>query len=148
MKKFLLHFVRRNQAAASVEFALILPILLVLSFGAFNLGVILVGKNQLNTVLNTGMLYALGVSNDTTAVKNAMDNATPFPGLTTTVQKVCKCLDGSLVTCGTQLLCLDGSIGGQYLVLSGTASISLISGSLINLQSPYTITSQITVRTG
>ena len=146
-KPSLKSFFKQSKGSTAVEFSLILPILMALSFGIFNFSEIIAGKNRLNMVLNAGLLYSIGISSDTTAVKSAMDAATSFSNITTQVQNVCRCSDNSIVTCGAaNASCPDQKSPTQYIQLSGSVQITPLFGSFVGLGSLFTANNSITVR--
>ena len=92
-------FMRNSKGNVAIEFALVLPFLLLILSGVFNFGLILENQNQLNAVASAGMLFAFGNSSSPVAVQTAMRNATNLTPLTVTAIQFCQCLDRSNPGC-------------------------------------------------
>lgn len=138
-------FFKTSRGNIAIEFALVLPVLLLLLSGVMNFGLILANKNQLNGVVSTGMLYAFGNSSVPAAVKLAMDNSTTnLSPLTTTATTFCQCLDGTKPLCTAT--CADGSTPAKYVTVTAQSQVDLIALDFV-LTNPFVTNAQGTIRT-
>jgi hypothetical protein len=90
----------------SVEFALVLPFLLMLVMGAYDFGRGFTEKLRLNSAARAGTQYALAnynmVGNESGVIQSARADAEDGDGtLTVTPRYYCTCLTGGEIACGT-----------------------------------------------
>lgn len=138
-------FLKKSHGNAAIEFAIVLPVVLLLLSGVINFGLILVNKNQLNTVAASGTLFSFGNSSDPTLVKNTMDSTTNLSPLTTTATTFCECLDGTPVA-GCSDICADGNSPNKYVTVTAQSQVSLIAPAFV-LDDPFITQLQATIRT-
>lgn len=139
------HFLKNSIGNVAIEFALVLPIFLLLFSGIVNFGLILSSKNQLNGVVSAGMLYAFGNSSVPSAVQSAMTNSTTnLSPLTVTATTYCECLDGSKPLCTAT--CSGGISPSKYVAVAAQSQVSLIALDFL-LPNPFVITAQGVIRT-
>ena len=136
-------FMYNNKGNAAIEFAIVLPFLLLLLSGVINFGMILAKKNELTTVVSVGMLYAFGNSSVPANVNSAMVNATNIAPLTVTVTQFCQCIDNSQPGCGNN--CGDGKPAPKYVMVTANSEVDLIALNFV-LQNPYPLTVTGTMR--
>ena len=136
-------YLRNTFGGAVVEFALALPLFLLLFAGLVNFGMIIAKKNELTGVVSVGMLYAFGNSSTPSEVQAAMTNASNLTPLTVTVTQVCHCLNGTLPGCG--VLCVDGMLAAKYVSITANTNVNVIGLGLI-LPDPFPITVQGIIR--
>lgn len=134
----------KTSGNVAIEFALILPVILLLFSGVVNFGLILASKNQLNTVVSTGMLYAMGNSSNPAAVQAVMTSATTMSPLTATAVTACQCLTGAAPSCSST--CPDGSTPQKYVTVTASSQVSLVAINFV-LPNPFPITATGTIRT-
>lgn len=137
-------FIRNSLGNVAIEFALVLPFLLLILSGVFNFGLILANQNQLNAVASAGLLYAFGNSSSPAAVQTAMQNATNLTPLTVTATQFCQCLDGSNPGCSKT--CAGGVTPGTYVTVTAQSKVNLIAIEFL-LTNPFVTTAQGTIRT-
>lgn len=92
---------RCRRGAAAVEFGLLVPVLLVIMLGIVNYGLVMFNKMELVSAARSGVQLALADYTDTSAIKDAVVNATNL-GLVTndvTTTQFCEC-GGTTITCG------------------------------------------------
>jgi Flp pilus assembly pilin Flp len=133
-------FVKREDGAAAVEFALIIPILAVIAvmlpdtsdivFGAMNMNMAVRSSIQYAMNSGTNMAQAQTIGNSTWTNKPA--------GATLSAFTYCKC-GASSGTCGA--ICMDGSLPSTYVTVIGTATFG---GTVISV--PVTTTQTVRVR--
>jgi Flp pilus assembly protein TadG len=139
------HILKNTKGNAAIEFALVLPLLLLLFSGVINFGLILANKNQLNDVVSAGMLFAFGNSSVPLVVTTAMTaSTTNLSPLSVTATPFCQCVDGSNPGCTKR--CPDGSVVATYLTLTATSQVDLIALDFV-LTNPFVTTVTGTVRT-
>lgn len=141
----MMRFFKRSKGNVAIEFALVLPLLILLFSGVINFGLILANQNQLNGVVSAGMLFAFGNSSVPAVVQAAMTSSTTnLTPLTTTATTFCQCLDG------TQPLCTDTCPGGvvpsKYVTVTAQSHVSLIALDFV-LPNPFVTNAQGTIRT-
>ncbi|MFI5030218.1 MAG: TadE/TadG family type IV pilus assembly protein [Reyranellales bacterium] len=113
-----------------IEFALALPILLLLLVGLLDLGRLSVEKSALLQGAREGAQYGILVqgqaaqfgtmaSGDQTAIQTTAQNATGISGATATASNFCECVSGAQVACSTT--CSGGASIKQYVVVTTNA---------------------------
>lgn len=149
-------FLKQSRGNVAIEFALVLPIIFLLLSGIVNFGFILTYKNQLNSVVNAGLLYAYANPNAPTAtISTIMTTSTTLtlsPAPTATV--TCKCLTTSLASAVTPpyctvpplTACSDGSNPGTYVTATAQTSVPLFTLGL-GLENPFPLISTGSIRT-
>ena len=148
-------FLKQTWGNVAIEFALVLPIVFLLLSGIINFGLILTHKNQLNSVVNAGLLYAYANPNSTpTTISTIMTNSTTLtlsPSPTATVS--CKCLTTSVAAavsppyCAVPPLtaCSDGSTPGTYVTATAQTSVTLYALDFV-LTNPFPLTATGSIR--
>jgi Flp pilus assembly protein TadG len=144
---------RKTDGSVAIEFTLVLPILLFLFIGTYDIGFLMFDQMQVEQAASAGASYAVkkgaaafSASNITTVVTNATWPKTI--SATPTAFKVCGCpnSDGSgftSATCGNT--CSNGFAAGTYAVIAAQATATPI----FNWPGyPTTLKSQVTVRLG
>lgn len=145
MKREMGQFLQSLRGNVAIEFAFILPVVLLLFSGIVNFGLILADKNQLNGVVSAGMLFAFGNSSVPAAVQAAMLASTSnLSPLTTTATTFCRCLNGSTPLCTAT--CPDGASPAKYVTVTASSQVSLVPLTFV-LTNPFPISAQGTVRT-
>lgn len=139
------HFLKTSRGNVAIEFALVLPVIILLLSGIINFGLILANKNQLNGVVNAGLLYAFGNSSVPAAVQAAMTSSTTnLSPLTVTATTFCQCLDGTKPLCTAT--CTGGIAPAKYVTVTAQSQVNLVALS-IGLSNPFITTAQGTIRT-
>lgn len=142
--KIINHFFK-TAGGAAIEFAILLPIFILIFSGIINFGLILINQNQLNGVVSAGMLYAFGNSSVPAAVQLAMTNSTTnLTPLTTTATTFCACLGGSPVLCTST--CSGGGTPLKYVTVTAQSQVSLVALNFV-LTDPFITSAQGTIRT-
>ena len=114
----------------AIEFALALPILMLLLVGLLDLGRLSVEKSALLQGAREGAQYGILVqgqaaqfgtmaSGDQTAIQTTAQNATGIIGATATASNFCECVSGTQVACSTT--CSGGASIKQYVVVTTNA---------------------------
>jgi len=95
---------RSRRGTATVEFALVTPLLLLLLAAVVDFGMLLRTATCLTDAARAGAEYGsqnATTSQDIAGMKTAAANAEPgISGMTTTAVQSCQCSNGSTVSCG------------------------------------------------
>ena len=134
-----------GSGAAGVEFALLLPVLLIVAMGLIDLGMAVFNKMELMSAVRTGAQVAIGDSSDTTVISQAVTNSTNLnPTITTTA--FCECSNGASISCGTT--CTLPLINRTFMRITATQSFTPITPRLIpGFPDVIPLSGQVTVRT-
>ena len=116
----------------AIEFALALPILMLLLVGLLDLGRLSVEKSALLQGAREGAQYGIAAqgqqqgpnygifaNSDQTAIQTTAQNATGISGATATASNFCECVSGTQVACSTT--CSGGASIKQYVVVTTNA---------------------------
>jgi Flp pilus assembly protein TadG len=104
----------------AIEFALALPILLLLLVGLLDLGRMSIEKSALLQGAREGAQYGILAPSDTTNIQTTAQNATGISGATATASTFCECVSGTQVACGST--CSGGGTAKQYVTVTTNAS--------------------------
>jgi len=140
------------RGAAIVEFALILPFLILLMVGLFDLGFGAYQSMQVHAAAEAGAQYALRHTWDATAIAAAVTSATGTSAIAATPapSRVCGCPDGGTFTvvaawvvdhCVPSVTCASGSSPGVYASVSARLTYSPVLP-YPGLPDPLTLTDQ------
>jgi Flp pilus assembly protein TadG len=90
-----------------VEFAIGVPVLLLLLSGAIDLGLALDQSSSLRSAARAGAQYAMRFPSDSTGISSAVKNSVTFDPTTLTVASsaFCECPSGGTATCGDASTC-------------------------------------------
>lgn len=122
---------RHQSGASAAEFVLVLPILVILLFGAVDVGGLAWTKIQVGAAARAGASYALTKGFDETGISSAVTNAT---GLTVTPtvpgkESGCPTPTGIVVAVDDSVACPDsGELPGDYVTVGASADYSPIFG--------------------
>jgi Flp pilus assembly protein TadG len=144
---FIVAFIAKDRnGAAGVEFALALPVLVLLLIGTFDYGALAFQTMQVSEAAQAGADYALHNGWNSTAIQTAVTSAT---GLSVTASPTptlsSACLSGNTLVVTTGSSCTGGGTPGGYVfVYAQTTFTPLIAWSALTL--PSTISAQAVVR--
>ena len=138
-----------RDGAAGVEFALMLPALVLFVIGIVDVGALTYEQTEVSAAAHAGAQYAIrnGSSVTTDSITSAVTSATPFTiQATPAPQRVKACVsDGSLIVT-TQSTCTGGVTPGTYIQVNAQATYTpLISWGTLSM--PTTLSAQAMVRT-
>lgn len=137
-----------RRGTAAIEFALAIPILLVLAAGTAEIGFAVYEAMQVYDSVEAGVLYAAKNGFDATGISAAVVNATGMSGITATPAptQFCGCPSaGGVVTATCGATCASGGVAGTYVRISAAYTHETI----LNYPSfglPTTLTAQSVVR--
>jgi Flp pilus assembly protein TadG len=139
---------RDRRGIAAVEFAVLLPVLVLMAVCTMDLGLAVYTKMRVQESAQAGSDYAILHGFDVSAVSSAVANAGDLSGLTATPApaQFCGCPGSSGVTSATcDSTCPNGNPVGKYISASATVVYhTLMTYPIIPAQ--YTFASTSTVR--
>jgi Flp pilus assembly pilin Flp len=102
-------FRSERQGVVAVEYAFIIPFLLILVSGIVDLGFALSQSSSLSNAARAGAQYAMRFPSDTAGIKQVVEQSVSFdPALLTIESKLtCECPDGSPTACND--VCAGGA---------------------------------------
>lgn len=138
----------KSAGTAAIEFAVSIPLFVVLLMGVVELGFAMYRAMQVYNSVEAGMLYAARNNWDEAGIASAVINATGTPGIAATPAPVrfCGCPSaGGIVTTSCDSQCSDGSQPGRY----GRVSAAIAHQTILpypGLPLPTTLTAESIVR--
>ena len=135
------------RGVAALEFALVVPFLLLMIVGIVDIGMGIYRKMQVQNAAQAGAQYAIS-HGYSPSIADVVTNATTFPGIAATPApgQFCGCPSNSGVataTCGS--ICVAGSTAGTYVVVSAMGTYNTIM-SYPAIPGSFEMTAQATVR--
>ena len=139
------------RGAPAVEFALILPILIIITLATVDFSMYTSAQIELEQALRAGGQYALLDPSATTTIENAVTGATDMTGITVSVgSMVCECPGGATAVCrgGSGFTtCAGGVSPAGFIVINGTATFTpLFAGYLPWFSSTMPLSQNVTLR--
>ena len=132
MKAKIAHL-RCSRGAAVIEFALLVPVLLLMAIGAIDFGTFIYQKMQMQSAARAGAQYAVqssATTSDTAGIANAVQIASEldFTGVTITTTQFCACSDGVEFAVNTSGSCTGncalGENPGRYVRVNVTGDFA------------------------
>lgn len=133
-----------TNGAAAIEFALILPILVVVLMGLVNFGFILIKSDKLNGVLSSGILYSVHTPSDLTATIDKMKAASNLNPIDIKAEQVCECPGGVEISCSN--VCSGSVTPTHFITFTANSSVATLPVLLPIISNPYPITGSVTFR--
>lgn len=125
-------FLRDHSGASAAEFVLVLPILVILLFGAVDVGGLAWAKIQVGAAARAGASYALTNGFDEAGINSAVTNATGLTVTAGTPTQTFGCpdvADGVVEVEDDSVACPDsGELPGDYVTVGASADYSPIFG--------------------
>ncbi len=150
MHRCILRDLRSSQSGASAaEFALIVPLIVLLITASIDFGGLIYTRLQVASATHAGASYASTQAFDAAAITTAMEGGASIAVTTATPVQTCGCPNAStgvaldLDLCGTN--CDGGSAAGKYVTVSASTNYPL-TYSWPGLSNPVNISSTATVR--
>ena len=138
-----------RDGAAGVEFALMLPALVLFVIGIVDVGALTYEQTEVSAAAHAGAQYAIrnGSSVTTDSIKSAVTGATPFTVRATPApQQVKACVSGSSLVVTSATTCAGGGAPGTYIQVNAQATYTpLISFGTLSM--PTALSAQAMVRT-
>ncbi len=131
-----------DRGSAAVEFALIVPVLLITLIGLVDYGLMVHANTRLSAAASAGAKFAImaGNEDDDAGIQAAAMSLIPdnVDGVTVTVSRECRCPTGAAVQCDFE--CTNEVVPGRYLEVVVNEDYSLFFnyphfGSDVDLQS-------------
>lgn len=115
---------KADDGGAAVEFALILPILILMLAGIADLGRMVYVRSVLESAARAGAHASFADPSDSTAIETAVSTAITASGITNTVipssSQACECSNGTAVNCSSGT-CATGSVR-HYVTVTATTT--------------------------
>ncbi|MDE2517176.1 MAG: pilus assembly protein [Rhodospirillales bacterium] len=118
--------IRARRGVAALEFALVMPVLLIMLGGVVDFGLVMLARSQLASAVTQGAEYAMatGSSVSPSSIRTMVQSASPLAGVTATVTPssgaACYCVTGTPLALSSHICtsaCPDGSSPGVYLTI-------------------------------
>ena len=133
-----------------LEFALALPILMLLTVGLLDLGSYSLQKSAMLQGARAGAQYGILDTSDAAKVNTTAQNATGLTGVTANTTWFCECVAGTAVACTTT--CSGGAAIKRYVTVSTAKSFdsvltaaSLNFGSFGSFTPPTSLSASVTM---
>ncbi|WP_088344413.1 MULTISPECIES: TadE/TadG family type IV pilus assembly protein [Rhodomicrobium] len=138
---------RGKEGSAAIEFALFMPLFVLLLTGVVEIGFAMFGSMQVYGAVEAGMLYAVKNGFNSTGISDAITNSSGITGITASPAPTqfcgCPALSGIVVaTCGGT--CTGNTAQSQYIRINATLTRTSILSNTFLL--PSTLTAQSIVR--
>lgn len=134
MKRF-----RSSYGNVAIEFAIVLPFLLMLVLAGMDFGIVEFNKILLRSAVNAGIEQAIGASSTPAAVTTAVQNATTMQNVTIGVTQFCQCSNNTAIACNST--CTGGGSPDKYIQISASTNVTL-SGVYSFVPNPFPISEQ------
>jgi Flp pilus assembly protein TadG len=141
-------FARQAGGAAAIEFAIVVPMLILTMICIVDFGVGYYRKMQVQDAAQIGAQYAMRHGFDTTAIQNAIASATSFAGITASPAptEYCGCPSTSGVAAvSCTATCDGGATPGTYMTVSAQGTYTTIMSYPL-IDSSFTFSARSTVR--
>ena len=137
---------RHRGGASGVEFALLLPALIVVLVGAVDVGTLTFQQMQVGAAAHAGAQYALRYGWNLLGVQAAVTGATSLAVTATPAPQLVKaCVVSGVVTTTAGTTCSSGGAPGSYVLVNASASVPTLVV-YATLAMPTTLTAQAMVR--
>lgn len=133
-----------RHGATAVEFALLLPVLLIIAMALIDLGTVIFNKMELMSAVRTGAQVALMDSSNTSLIIQSVTSSTNLSP-TVTTSAFCECSDGTQISCSNT--CADPLVNRTYMTITATETFIPITPRLIpGFPDSFDLSEQVTVR--
>jgi Flp pilus assembly protein TadG len=116
-------FKRDTRGTSAIEFALVAPMLVIVTVGLADVSNMGFGSSNMQTAVRAGTHYAMAGGTDPTVAKTHAESAwtrKPDDGVVTT-SRVCKCAGAEVDSCET--FCPDNSRPEMYMTVTATGTL-------------------------
>ncbi|MCZ8368381.1 MAG: pilus assembly protein [Porphyrobacter sp.] len=141
------HLLNSQSGASAAEFALIVPLIVLLITAAIDFGGLIYTRLQVASATHAGASFASTQAFDVAAITTAIAGGASIAVTAATPLQTCGCPNAStgiaLATCGDT--CTAGGAAGKYVTVSASMNYSLIYP-WPGLSNPVSISSTATVR--
>lgn len=138
-------FIKNAAGGALAEFVITIPFLLVFIFEVVNAGLIISAHHQINSIVNTGLLYAIRTPNDMTLIQTQLTSSSTLKPLTVSVTQFCQCSDGSPIACSGTCV-TGGATPASFVTLNASTTVALAVPDIV-FKNPYPVQGSATIRT-
>ena len=142
-----------RRGVAAVQFAVIAPVLLLLTVGVIDFSLYIGTRIELEQALRAGAQYALKDYTNTATIIAAVTGATDLSPVTVTydpaANSYCECSDGIANACpgnDAYTMCSNGDRPGRFVTITGSTTFDPMFTDLPGLSSNMTVTRDVTLR--
>ena len=135
-----------RRGSTAVEFALIMPVLLLFLGGVVDFGRAFYYRTELDQALRSGMQYTLKAPTDTAGIASVIQQSTALPITAKIPVTFCECYDGTTVSCSGGTCSALGPIR-NYVKLEATYAYAPMIGAMVGLLPPSPLDATLIVRT-
>ena len=140
------HAIRDTRGSTAVEFALVVPVLLLFLGGIVDFGRAFYYRTELDQALRSGMQYALKAPTDGAGIASVIAQSTSVPIVVASPVTFCQCLDGSNVGCASSCP-VDQTPMRNYVKLEATYVWAPMLGNMAGLVPASPLDAILIVRT-
>jgi len=135
-----------KSGASAVEFALVLPVLVLLLIGMSDYGALAFQTMEVSAAAHAGADYAIHNGWNSSAIQTAVTSATSLTVSASPAPQLSKgCLSGNTVVFQTGATCSSGGTAGSYVIVNAQTPFSpLVAWSALTF--PTTLSAQAVVR--
>ena len=137
--------VNDRRGSAAIEFALIVPVLLLFIGGLVDFGRAFYYQTELSQALRSGMQYVLKAPTDSAGIASVIAQSTSLPITVGAPATFCQCYDGSNVSC-TATCTIPGAMR-SYVRLDASYAWTPMLGTMGGLVPPSPLHDTLIVRT-
>ena len=134
-----------RRGSMAVEFALVVPVLLLFVGGIVDFGRAFYYQTELSQALRSGMQYALKAPTDSAGIAAVIGQSTSLPISVAAPVTFCQCYDGTNVSCSGTCTVLGGM--RNYVRLEASYAWTPMLGTMGGLVPPSPLRDALTVRT-
>lgn len=139
-------FILDRRGSTAVEFALIMPVLLLFLEGVVDFGRAFYYQTELSQALRSGMQYTMKAPTDTNGIKAVIAQSSRLPIVVAAPVTFCQCYDGSAIACSST--CAKGNTPTRnYVKLEATFPYAPLIGEMIGLLPKSPLDATLIVRT-
>lgn len=128
-----------RRGIAALEFALIVPLFLIMLLATVDFGLWIVGQMQLQTALVAGGHYAQSFPTDTTGITNAVGTVMPAAASLVTVSLSSDCGPGSTVASNGDSSCSPGTRRVYVTLAAQIPFTPLYMSTFLNISNQYVV---------
>ena len=139
--------VRCTRGAAAIEFALVVPVLLILLLGLIEMGVVFMHQVQVETAAQAGIARAEQDGFDIPSIQTAVTTSTALTAIQAlpAPTQSCGCVSGTtIVAASCDSACTGGVTAGTYVTVNTQTTYTPLFGLIYT--SPFTLTGKAVSR--
>ncbi|MBF0356877.1 MAG: pilus assembly protein [Alphaproteobacteria bacterium] len=136
-----------TKGVATVEFALIIPLFLLMLMGLFDFGNFLYQRMELENAVNAGSKYAIRYTTDTVGIESVITSSTELTDFSSIAStKLCECSTNLGVSVSCSSTCVGGFLN-EFMTVTAVHNFTPLFNTFPSTILPATMTASRTVRT-